>query len=153
MQIPGMSAASVLQLMGELGSDFVEKFQTPAKFCKWCNIVPSNRISGGQLISSRVPKRKNPIGQVFRMCANATCDMMSTMGFYFRILQSRGGHMSAIVATAHKMAEIVYIMVKNKVAYDESKVGLSEEELLKRKIERAQKILESLNAKLYEIVC
>jgi hypothetical protein len=35
------------------------------------------------------------------------------------------------------------------VAYDENKVGLSEEELLKRKIERAQKTLETLNAKLY----
>ena len=149
MQIPGMSANSVLQLIGELGSDFIEKFETPAKFCKWCNIVPNNRISGGKLISSRVPKRKNPVGQVFRMCANATRDMKNPMGFYFRRLKSRGGHMSAIVATAHKMAEIFYIMVKNKVAYDENKVGLSEEELLKRKIERAQKTLETLNAKLY----
>lgn len=59
--------------------------------------------------------------------------------------------MSAIVATAHKMAGIFYIMVKNKVAYDESKVGLCEEELLKRKIERAQKTLDALNAKLYGV--
>ncbi len=150
MQIPGMSAGSVLQLIGELGSDFVEKFDTPSKFCKWCNVVPNNRISGGKLISSRVPKRKNPVGQIFRQCANATRDMKNPMGFYFRRLKSRGGHMSAIVATAHKMAEIFYIMIQNKVAYDETKVGLSEEELLRRKIERAQKTLEALNAKLYE---
>ncbi len=150
MQIPGMSAGSVLQLIGELGSDFVEKFDTPSKFCKWCNVVPNNRISGGKLISSRVPKRKNPVGQIFRQCANATRDMKNPMGFYFRRLKSRGGHMSAIVATAHKMAEIFYIMIQNKVAYDETKVGLSEEELLKRKIERAQKTLDALNAKLYE---
>ncbi len=150
MQIPGMSAGSVLQLIGELGSDFIEKFDTPSKFCKWCNIVPNNRISGGKLISSRVPKRKNPVGQIFRQCANATRDMKNPMGFYFRRLKSRGGHMSAIVATAHKMAEIFYIMIQNKVAYDETKVGLSEEELLRRKIERAQKTLEALNAKLYE---
>ena len=47
--------------------------------------------------------------------------------------------MLAIVATAHK------------VAYDESKVGLSEEELLKRKIEYVQKTLDTLNAKLYGV--
>ena len=120
MQISGMSAGSVLQLMGELGSDFVEKFETTAKFCKWCNIVLNNRISGGKLISSRLPKRKNPVGQVFRMCANATRDMKNAM-------------------------------VKNKVAYDESKVGLSEEELLRRKLERAQKTLDALNAKFYGV--
>ena len=42
-------------------------------------------------------------------------------------------------------------MVKNKVAYDESKVGLSEEELLRRKLERAQKTLDALNAKFYGV--
>ena len=152
MQIPGMGAGSVLQLIGELGSDFVEKFDTPSKFCKWCNVVPNNRISGGKLISSRVPKRKNPVGQVFRQCANTVRDMKNPLGFYFRRMKSRGGYMSAIVATAHKMAEIFYLMVKNKVAYDESRVGLSEEELLRKKIERAQKTLDALNAKLYKTV-
>ena len=57
--------------------------------------------------------------------------------------------MSAIVATAHKIAEVFYIMVKNKVEYDENKVGLSEEEQLRRKIERAQRTLNILNEKLY----
>ena len=33
----------------------------------------------------------------------------------------------------------------------ESKVGLSEEELLRRKIERAQRTLDSLNVKLYGV--
>lgn len=58
--------------------------------------------------------------------------------------------MSAIVATAHKMAEIFYIMVKNKVEYDERKIGISEEELIKRKIERAKKTLDALNERLYK---
>ena len=57
--------------------------------------------------------------------------------------------MSAIVATAHKIAEVFYIMVKNKVEYNENKVGLNEEELLKRKIQRAQRTLNMLNEKLY----
>ena len=128
----------------------MEKFETSAKFCKWCNIVPNNRVSGGKLISSRVPKRKNPVGQIFRVCANTARDMKNPMGFYFRRLKSRGGHMSAIVATAHKMAEIFYIMVKNKVEYDERKIGISEEELIKRKIERTKKTLDALNERIYK---
>ena len=149
MAISGMSAGSVLQLIGELGTDFVKKFDTPAKFCKWCNLVPNNKISGGKLISSRVPNRKNPVGQVFRQCANTVSKSKNPMGFYFRRIKSRGGHMAAIVATAHKIAEIFYIMVRDKVAYDEGRVGLDEETLLKRKIERTQRALDALNAKLY----
>lgn len=149
MAITGMSSGSLLQLIGELGSDFTDKFDSPAKFCKWCNLVPNNKISGGKLISSRLPKRKNPVGQVFRLCANTVAKSNSPMGFYFRRIKSRAGHMSAIVATAHKMAEIFFIMVRDKVAYDEGRVGLDEETLLKRKIERTQRQLEALNAKLY----
>lgn len=149
MAISGMSAGSVLQLIGELGTDFVEKFDSPAKFCKWCNLVPNNKISGGKLISSRVPKRKNPVGQIFRQCANTVSKSKNPMGFYFRRIKSRGGHMAAIVATAHKIAEIFYIMVRDKVAYDEGRVGLDEETLLRRKIERTQRALDALNAKLY----
>lgn len=148
MTIPGMSAGSVLQLIGELGYNFVDKFNTPKTSCKWCNIVPNNRISGGKLISSRVSKHKNLVGQVFRLGANALKDAKNPMGFYFRRIRSRGGHMQAIVATAHKIARIFYVMVKNKYAYDETKVGLDEQEMLKKKIERTQMALNKLNSRL-----
>lgn len=148
MKIPGMSSGSLLQLIGELGHDFVEKFDTPAKFCKWCNLVPNNKISGGKLISSRVSKRKNPVGQVFRLCANTLKDAKNSLGIYFRRIRSRSGHMQAIIATAHKMARIFYTMVKNKSEYDETNVGIDEQELLLKKIERAKITLARLNAKL-----
>lgn len=148
MRIPGMSSGSLLQLIGELGHDFVDKFDTPAKFCKWCNLVPNNKISGGKLISSRVSKRKNPVGQVFRLCANTLKDAKNSLGIYFRRIRSRSGHMQAIIATAHKMARIFYTMVKNKSEYDETNVGIDEQELLLKKIERAKITLARLNAKL-----
>ena len=148
MRIPGMSSGSLLQLIGELGHDFVEKFDTPAKFCKWCNLVPNNKISGGKLISSRVSKRKNPVGQVFRLCANTLKDAKNSLGIYFRRIRSRSGHMQAIIATAHKMARIFYTMVKNKSEYDETNVGIDEQALLLKKIERAKITLARLNAKL-----
>ena len=148
MSIPGMSSSSLLQLIGELGHDFVEKFDTPAKFCKWCNLVPNNKISGGKLISSRVAKRKNPVGQIFRLCANTLKDAKNSFGIYFRRIRSRSGYMQAIIATAHKMARIFYFMVKNKSEYDETKVGIDEQELLIKKIERAKSTLARLNTKL-----
>lgn len=68
----------------------------------------------------------------------------------FPLLESKGGHLQAIVATAHKLAKIFFTMVKFKTPYDEKKVGLDEAELLKRKINRAQVMLDRLNKKYKE---
>lgn len=148
MAIPGMSTNSMLQLVAELGHDFTDKFDTCAKFCKWCNIVPNNKITGGKLISSHIPKRKNPVGQILRVCANTVKEEKSEMGAYFRRMKSRSGHMQAIVATAHKIARILYTMVKYKQPYDPTKVGSSEKELLIRRIERTKKALTKLDERL-----
>ena len=148
LDIPGMSNGAIMQLIGELGHDFTEKFETATKFCSWCNLVPNNKISGGKLLSSKVPKHKNHVGQIFRLCANSLKSEKTTMGFYFRRIQSKSGYLQAIVATAHKLAKVFYTMVKNKTSYDEKKVGLDEAELLKRKIQRTQLMLDRLNRKI-----
>ena len=46
MAIPGMSTISLLQLIGELGHTFVNKFETCHSFCSWLNLVPNNKVSG-----------------------------------------------------------------------------------------------------------
>ena len=148
--IPGMNVSSMLQLVGELGHDFVDKFETRQKFCKWCNIVPNNKISGGKVLSSHLPKRKNPVGQVFRMCANAVKDEKTEMGNYFRRIKARSGSAQAIVATAHKIARIFYTMIRNRQEYNPRLVGCDEKELLLRKIERAKKALYKLDQRLAE---
>lgn len=148
MEIPGMSLGALTVLMGELGSTFTEKFTSAKSFSKWCNLVPNNKISGGKLLSSKVPKKKNRVGQAFRQCANSVKSVKTGLGIYFRRQKSKGGHLQAIVATANKIARIFYTMVVNKCSFDESKVGLDEKELLERKIFLAQRTLDSLNLRL-----
>lgn len=148
MEIPGMSLGAQTILMGELGSGFTEKFTSAKSFCNWCNLVPNNKISGGKLLSSKVPKQKNRVGQVFRLCANSVKSVKTGLGIYFRRQKSKGGHLQAIVATANKIAKIFYTMVVNKNHYDESKVGLDEKQLLERKIIMAQRTIDILNLKL-----
>jgi len=145
-----MSTGSLLMLMGEPGDDFTEKFTSPRSFCKWCNLVPNNKISGGKLLSSKVPRQKNHVGQVFSLCANSLKDAKNESGYYFRRMKSRGGHLQAIVATANKIAKIFFVMIKTKQNYEPKKAGSDEKTLLQRKIERTQKCLERLNVKLGE---
>ena len=148
MEIPGMSLGAQTILLGELGSGFTEKFTSAKSFCKWSNLVPNNKISGGKLLSCKVPKQKNRVGQVFRLCANSVKSVKTGLGIYFRRQKSKDGHLQAIVATANKIAKIFYTMVVNKNHYDESKVGLDEKQLLERKIIMAQRTIDILNLKL-----
>lgn len=85
-------------------------------------------------MEERVPANRD--GENNRLLSRLTCEMKDSMVCYLRRLKSRGRHMSVKVATAQKMAGIFYILVKNKVAYQERKVGSREEKLLRRKIAR-----------------
>ncbi len=148
MAIPGVGANTLLTLIGELGHDFTGKFETPAKFCKWLNLVPNNKISGGKVLSSHIPKRLSIAGQAFRQCANSVKDAKNMLGFYFRRQKSKGGHKFAIVCTAHKIAKIFYTMVKSRKEFEPNLCAVDEKQLLLKKIERAQRSLNRLNAML-----
>lgn len=143
-EIPGLKDTAVMHLIGELGHDFIDKFESAEKFSSWCNLAPNNKISGGKILSSKIMKRKNPVGQIFRTAAAPLARDKGEMGNYYRRMKAKSGALQANVATAHKMAKIFYTMVKNKVAYDASKVGLNERELTERKIAKLERALARL---------
>lgn len=143
-RIPGVGDGTLMCIMAELGPDFVEKFSTPAKFCRWCNLTPEDKITGGKVINSRIPKRPNPVGQALRQAAISLKWGDNPLAQYFKRMQSKGGTAQAVVATAHKIAEIVYLMVSRRVEYDDKKTSLSESELLQNKINRMENRLNKL---------
>ena len=142
--IPGLKETAVMQLIGELGHDFTDKFPTAERFSSWCNLVPNNKISGGKLLSSRIMKKKNVVGQIFRTAASPMARDKGEMGNYYRRIRARSGALQANVATAHKIARIFYTMVKTKQAYDPNKVGLCEKEMTERKIAKLERALAKL---------
>ena len=144
MRIPGFKKGSLFRLVSELGHDFVNKFDSFKDFCNWANLAPNNKITGGKLISSKVPKRKNPVGQILRVAANSLKNEKPALGIYFRKTQARKGYNAAIVDTANKMGRIIYTMVKNQTEYDETLGQEKHMEILKKRIKRTQKELDKL---------
>lgn len=123
MAIPSVSHSAALTILAELGPDFVNKFPTASKFAKWCNLAPNDKITGGKIVSSKMLKRKNKVGQALRQCAMTLSRTKDALGAYYRRVKSRTGGIQANVATAHRLAVIIYNMIKNKTEYDESKVS------------------------------
>jgi hypothetical protein len=148
MCIPGISDSALLRLTGELGHDFTDKFESYKAFCCWCNLTPNNKISGGKLLSSKIPKRKNPVGLILRSSANSLKASKTPLGFYFRRIQSKSGYLAAIIATANKLARIIYVMVKTKQEFDESHAKLTEEDMLKKRLSAAQRALDKIQKQI-----
>ena len=148
MRIPGMSRGALLRLVGELGADFKTKFADVKHFVSWANLVPNNKISGGALLSSKVPKKKNPVGMIFRQAANTLKAAKNPLGDYFRHMRAKGGHLQAMVATGKKLASIFYCMVQRKVEYNEKVYCNHRKQELQNKVAYLHKRLQRMESEL-----
>lgn len=145
-RIPGISGLTAMKLVSELGADFIEKFPTVEKFCSWINVVPNNKISGGKLLSSKLPKRVSYVGQILRVAANTVKSNKGYLGDIFRAKRAKLGYNQAVVAVAHKIARIIYKMIKDQVEYDDQiELGKNKNNIEKRIIYYQKKLLKNQN--------
>lgn len=121
--IPGISVVTGLTIFSETGMNIKEKFPTEKQFLSWLNVVPNNKISGGKVLSSKVPKKKNRAGMAFRAAAAGLWSSKNPIADYLR-MKKRKSHTSkqAIVATARKIASIYYNMVTKNEEYNPDKL-------------------------------
>ncbi len=151
MLIPGVSHLTLLTFMSELGPNFVSKFATPEKFCRWLNLTPDDKVTGGAVKSSKVPKRKNPVGQALRQCALCVQRREVPLGQYYRRMKGRLGPAQAVVATAHKIAKIIYLMVQRGEEYREEYMAKSEKAVLEKKLAKLEKHRQYLEKQLTKV--
>ncbi|MCP4051642.1 MAG: IS110 family transposase [Mesoflavibacter sp.] len=111
-QIDGLNINTILTMMSETGFDIIQKFKTAKHFASWLGYAPNRKITGGKIMSSNTPKVKNPLSFAIRQAANAAGNSNSRLGDFFRRLAFRKGRTVAIVATARKIAVIIYKMLE-----------------------------------------
>ncbi|MFP5227874.1 MAG: transposase [Acidobacteriota bacterium] len=90
-------------LLTEIGPDW-SRFPTAAAFCSWLRLCPNPKISGGQVLSSRMQRTKNRAALALRMATQGLRRSDSFLGDYFRRMKARMGAPKAMTATAHKLA-------------------------------------------------
>jgi transposase len=114
--IEGIDAMHALTLVSELGSDFT-KWPTVKHFTCWLGLCPNWQKTGGKVKSSRVRRGKNRAALALRLAAWSLMRSKSYLGAYLRRQRSRLGAPKAITATAHKLARIIYHLVRFGEAY------------------------------------
>jgi len=119
LAIEGMSYSTVLALMSEVGIEGIRKFTTAKHFASWLRLAPNNKVSGGKVLSSRVPKGSNRLKIALRNAANAIGNLKepTPLRDFFHRINFRKGRVSAISATARKLAVIIWNMVVKGTPY------------------------------------
>ena len=117
LAIEGVSYSTVLTLMSEVGNG-IHKFETAKQFASWLRLSPNNKISGGKVLSNKIPKGSNRLKIALRNAANAIGNLKDTaLSNFFSRISHRKGRVSAISATARKLAVIIWNMIVKKVPY------------------------------------
>ena len=119
MAIEGVSDATLLSLMSEVGPEGMKKFKTGKQFASWLRLAPNNKISGGKTLSNRTPKGSGRLKIALRNAANAVGNLKdSYLSKFFKRIAFRHGRQTAITATARKLAMIIWNMVTKKEPYN-----------------------------------
>lgn len=115
-EIPGIDGSTAIKIISEVGTD-MSAWTTVKHFVSWLGLCPGNKISGGKILSSKTKPSANKAAQALRMSANALHASKTALGAFFRRMQKRLGSAKAITATAHKLAKIIYEMLKSKQSF------------------------------------
>ncbi|HMU78594.1 MAG TPA: IS110 family transposase [Bacteroidia bacterium] len=118
MSIEGMSHATILSIISEIGPEGFHKFETAKHFTSWLRLAPNNKVSGGKLLSSKTPKGSNRLKIALRNAANAIGNLKDThLSNFFNRVCYRKGRTVAVSATARKLAVILWNMVVKNMPY------------------------------------
>lgn len=115
-QIDGVDELTVQKVLSEIGTD-MSQWPTVKHFTSWLCLCPNNKITGGKVIQIGVQPTKNRASAALRVAAASLKTSNSALGAYFRRMRARLGTPAAITATAHKLARIIYFMLKRRIPY------------------------------------
>ncbi len=121
--IEGIDMGTALVILAEIGVD-VSRFPTEKHFASWLRLCPPQDESNNTKKRRRHRKGTNRVTIALRMAARSVGKTMTPLGLFYRRIRSRIGGLGAVKATAHKLACLIYRMLK----YGEEYVTQSMEE-------------------------
>ncbi len=119
--IPGIDVISAAMLIAEIGVDMT-RFGSSDRFCSWGGMCPGNNESAGKRKSGRTRKANPYVRSLLCEVANCARKTQSQFQGLYKGLVIRRGHKRAIVAVAHRIFQIVYIVISRKEPYRDPEI-------------------------------
>jgi cell division protein FtsB len=148
--LEGISDLTALTLISEIGTD-MSRWPTVKHFTSWLGLCPQHKKTGGKVKSSRTRPGSNRAAQALRLAANSLQRNKSALGAFFRRMKSRMGAAKAVTAGAHKLARLVYWMLKHGTAYVKQTQEQYEAQQREKQIQNLKKRARQLGLQVSEL--
>ena len=91
--------------------------RVPNTLTSWLCLAPSNKISGGKVLSSRTRRSGSRAASLLRLAAVTVGRTDTALGAFYRRLSARIGKAKAVTATARKIAVLFYNALRHGMDY------------------------------------
>jgi transposase len=145
--IPSIQTLTAHTIWAELGAD-LSAFPTSKHFCSWLSLCPDNRTSAGQCLSTKTRVSANRVAHALRMAAQSCHRANHELGDYYRKMRARLGAAEGLVATAHKIARIVYAVLTTRQPYDPALAAAAQAQTKQRRVARLHSLAKNLGFQL-----
>ena len=149
-RIDGIGPYLALKLVGECGTD-LSAWPSAKHFTSWLCLAPSNKISGGKVLSSRTRRSGSRAAALLRLAAVTVGRTATALGAFYRRLSARIGKAKAVTATARKIAVLFYNAVRHGMDYADPGAAYYEERYRQRVLLNLQRRAKALGYVLQQV--
>src|SRR5215471_9384340 len=149
-RIDGIDVMVAQTLLSEVGLD-MSRWKTESNFASWLGLCPDNRITGDKVRGRGTRRVVNRAATALRQAANTLIRSRSYLGAQYRRLRTKLGAPKAITAMAHRLARLVFRMLKYGQAYIDKGTEYYEERFRQQQLQLLRKRAAKLGLQLAEI--
>lgn len=121
LTLPGMDRLSIAKLLVEIGTE-MSLFGSPGRLAAWCGLCPGNHESAGQRKHGKTRLGNPYVRAVLIEVAHAAVRTRCYFHAKYQALVVRKGHKKSIVAIAHKMIRLIYLLLTRHEPYQDRSV-------------------------------
>lgn len=135
-QVPGIQIRAAQDLLAEIGPE-AAAFPSAAQFASWVGVCPGQQESAGVTYSTRSPKGNRYLRRL--LCQLGWAALRSKGTFFanlFARLSPKLGAKAAAWAIAHRLARVIWVLMRRGVDYVERGPAPQKPKQLRRKFQR-----------------
>ena len=146
-EVPGLGVDSAQQIIAEVGAK-AAAFASAKNLVSWVGACPGDEESDGVNRNKRSPKGNRQMRRILNQAANAAVKHKgSIFEIVYRRLVLRLGHNKTIGAIAHRLCQLIWIILHRGVRYEERGPAVSE----KSKRVRTTRMIRTLRSLGYRV--
>ncbi len=130
--VPGLGVDSAQQIIAEVGAN-AATFASAKKLSSWVGACPGKEESAGVNRSRHSPKGNRQMRRILNQAANAAIKRKgSIFDIVYRRLVPRLGHNQTIGVVANRVCHLIWIILHNRVPYEERGPAVSKQSQQRR---------------------